>query len=238
MRRRGFICLACQLAGGAAWASETGFGYSGSEGPSAWGGACATGVNQSPVDLDGFLHAALPPLDIRYATGALEVANTGHAIQVNVGRGSTLRVDGKTFALAQFHFHAPGEHRVEGREFPLEVHLVHRSEAGELAVIGVLFEAGAPHGLLQMVTERLPASHAQPSVLRGEASAGAMLPADHGYYRYSGSLTTPPCTEGVRWFVMKQRMTASREQIAVIAEALGFANNRPPMPANARVLLR
>lgn len=237
MRRRGFICLCGQLAAGGAWASEAGFGYGGSEGPSAWGGACAAGVNQSPVNLGGVLRAALPPLDIRYATGGCEVVNTGHAIQVNVGPGSTLQADGKTFALAQFHFHAPGEHRVEGREFPLEVHLVHRSEAGELAVIGVLFEVGEPSGLLQLVTETLPAGRSQPGVIRGEVSAAGLLPADRGYYRYNGSLTTPPCTEGVRWFVMERRLTASHEQIAAIAGALGFANNRPPMPVNARILL-
>lgn len=245
MRRRLFLCLACQAAAGAALAQpHAEFGYSGAQGPGQWGTlsehwrSCSAGVNQSPVDLGRFVEARLPPLRIAYGPTGQEVVHTGHAIQVNSGPGSTLGVDDLAFRLLQFHFHAPSEHRLEGRAFPLEAHLVHQDEAGALAVVGVFFEAGAPNDLLDLVIASLPGGPGQRRPLGSGLTPAGLLPADRDYMRYSGSLTTPPCSEGVRWLVMKRPMTASSAQIAAMGAALGFANNRPTQPVNARAVLR
>lgn len=253
MRRRGFLCLACQTglvlaAGGTAHAQHSGgqphYGYAGPVGPAEWGGldekwrACSVGVNQSPVDLAGFIEARLPPLAIDYGNSGAELVNTGHSIQVNATSGSTLGIDGKNFRLVQFHFHAPGEHMLEGQAFPLEAHLVHQSEAGELAVVGVFFVPGAANDLLGLIVASLPLAEGQKRSFGSPVPPAGLLPSERDYIRYNGSLTTPPCSEGVRWLVMKQTLTAAPAQIAAIAGALGFANNRPVQPVRARPILR
>ncbi len=246
MRRRGFLCVACQLAftGGAVAQQHQGFGYTGASGPSHWGGmsehwrACSAGVNQSPVDLADYIEAELPPLDIRYTPQGREVLNTGHAIQVNVGPGSTLGIDGRVFKLLQFHFHAPSEHHLDGRDFPMEAHLVHQDASGVLAVLGVLFEEGTANDPLDLIIASLPGGPDERRPLGSQITPAALLPAERDYIRYNGSLTTPPCSEGVRWLLMKRRLTASRQQIDAFSRALGFANNRPTQPVNARPLLR
>lgn len=246
MRRRAFACLCGLLAsGGMARAQlHPEFGYSGAKGPTHWGGisehwqVCATGRNQSPVDLAGFIEAELPPLEIRYVPGGKEILNTGHAIQVNHGPGSTLGIDGVVFTLLQFHFHAPSEHQLDGRDFPLEAHLVHQDEHGNLAVIGVLFDQGGPNTLIDQLWAGMPGGPGQRTMLGPGVTAEALLPASRDYIRYNGSLTTPPCTEGVRWLILKERMSVSRQQVERFERALGFANNRPVQPRNARPVLR
>jgi carbonic anhydrase len=248
MRRRGFLCLACQaglaLAATPASAQHAHYGYSGREGPADWGNldpkwqACSVGVNQSPVDLAGFIEARLPSLGIAYGDVGREVVNTGHSIQVNAAPGATLAIDGKSFTLLQFHFHAPGEHTLEGTAFPLEAHLVHQSADGDLAVIGVFFTAGAPNDLLGLVAAGMPLREEEKRPFGTPVPPAGLLPSNRDYIRYNGSLTTPPCSEGVRWLLMKQTMTASAAQIAAIAGALGFANNRPVQAVKARAILR
>jgi carbonic anhydrase len=246
MRRRAFFaCAACLAATGPVAAqTHPQFGYSGAAGPSHWGGisehwrACSVGRNQSPVNLARFIEADLPPLEFRYATFGKDVINNGHTVQVNYAPGSTLGIDGKTFTLLQFHFHSPSEHHVEGRDFPLEAHLVHQDENGDLAVVGVLFEEGAANDLVGLVWAAMPGAAGGRSMLGNNITASGLLPADRDYIRYNGSLTTPPCSEGVRWLLMKQRMSVSGQQIAAFQQALGFANNRPVQPQNARPVLR
>ena len=245
MRRRGLIGLGCQIVmAGAAWAQGHEFGYSGESGPENWGRlrpewqACSIGVNQSPVDLDHLIEAELPALGIRYTASGHEVVNNGHAIQVNANPGSTLEVDDKTFHLQQFHFHVPSEHRLEGRSFPLEAHLVHADAQGALMVLGVLFEVGAPNDVLDTILTSLPSGVGQKRALDRPIAAAGLLPSNRDYLRYNGSLTTPPCSEAVRWLIMKNRVTASQVQIDRIGAAIGFANNRPLQPVNARQLLR
>lgn len=177
-------------------------------------------------------------LGIRYAASGHEVVNNGHAVQINANPGSTLEVDGKTFQLQQFHFHVPSEHRLEGRSFPLEAHLVHADAQGALLVLGVLFETGAANDLLGSVLGSLPPGPRQTRTLGSPVAAVGLLPIDRDYLRYNGSLTTPPCSEAVRWLIIKQRATASQAQTDRIGEAVGFANNRPLQPVNARPLLR
>lgn len=246
MRRRMFFGgCACLLGGGLASAQQhPEFGYSGAKGPSHWGGisehwgACSAGRNQSPVNLTRLIEADLPPIEVNYATFGAEVINTSHSIQVNYRPGSTLKVDGRSFTLLQFHFHTPSEHHVDDRDFPIEAHLVHQDEQGSLAVVGVLFEFGPPNDLINLIAAAMPAGPGQRSPLGNNLTAQGLLPASRHYYRYNGSLTTPPCSEGVLWIIMRERLTVSRDQVAGFERALGFANNRPIQPANARALMQ
>jgi carbonic anhydrase len=220
------------------------WGYSGEAGPENWSkidpkfAMCALGRNQSPVDLAGFVRADLRPLKIEYRAGAAEILHTGHTVQVNYAAGSRLTVEGRAFELKQFHFHAPSENRIGGKQFPLEAHLVHADGDGNLAVIAVMFQEGAANPFLATLWEKMPKAAGDKSPLSAGLNVSEMLATRRDYYRFNGSLTTPPCSEGVRWIVMKKTVSASRAQIEDLSKALGFANNRPVQPVNARVLLR
>lgn len=216
--------------------------YEGAEGPEHWGALadefdmCSRGRNQSPIDLVADIDTALPEVNFEYAqAGQLVEVNTGHAIQENVKPGNHVSFRGHRFELQQFHFHSPSEHTMGGEHYPMEVHLVHKNEAGELLVVGVLFKEGERNKLM----DQLPSFRAA----RGE-DPGAdavdyndLFPARDRYFLYNGSLTTPPCSEGVRWVVMQQPVTASPDQIQHYHDLLGFDNNRPIQPRNARIVL-
>jgi len=246
MRRRVFFGCACLLAGGSATRAQQHpeFGYSGAKGPVHWGGisehwaACSDGRNQSPVDLVQTARAELAPIEINYPSFGTEIINNGHTVQVNYRPGSTLKVQGRTFKLMQFHFHTPSEHHIDGRDFPLEAHLVHQDDNGNLAVVGVVFAEGAPNDLINLLWAAMPTGPGQRSMLGNAITALGLLPAGREYFRYSGSLTTPPCSEGVLWILMREPMTVSRDQVQTFERALGFANNRPIQPVNARALLQ
>lgn len=217
--------------------------YRGEAGPENWGkldpkfATCGTGRNQSPVDLDNTIGANLKPFRLRYQAGAKDIENNGHTVQINYAPGSLLIVQNRYFQLNQFHFHAPSENRIGGRTFPLEAHLVHVDGFGNLAVLAIMFNAGQPNAFLARLWDKMPAKGAK-SALPAGLNVLQMLPTLKGYYRYNGSLTTPPCSEGVWWMVMKSPVTASREQIEQFAKAIGHPNNRPLQPANARPLLK
>jgi carbonic anhydrase len=220
------------------------WGYAGEAGPENWSkidpkfAMCGLGRNQSPVDLAGFVEADLKPLKLDYKAGAAEILNNGHTVQVNYTAGSSLTVSGRTFELKQFHFHAPSENKVGGRQFPLEGHLVHADKDGNLAVVAVMYQEGAANPLLAKLWERMPAKAGDKSALPAGLNAAQLLPADRDYYRFNGSLTTPPCSEGVWWLVMKKAASASKAQVEQFSKTLGFANNRPVQPVNARPLLQ
>jgi carbonic anhydrase len=223
----------------------THWGYSGAVGPENWGtldpkfSLCSSGKNQSPVNLSGLVQAELPALKFDYRPGGHEViVNNGHTIQVNYQPGSSFSVDGRSFELKQFHFHAPSENLVDGKSFPLEAHFVHADSHGNLAVIAVFFEEDGANSELENAFAKMPSQADQESPLNPPVSAAALLPANSNYYRYNGSLTTPPCSEGVAWFVMKQTVTASKEQVEKFAHTMHHSNNRPVQPVNARVLLK
>lgn len=218
--------------------------YTGEHGPEHWGqlaeefDICRKGENQSPIDLVADIDADLPKLHFDYTKpGWLEEVNTGHAIQENVMPGNFVSTPGREdrFELKQFHFHSPSEHTVNGKHYPMEVHLVHQNETGKYLVVGLMFEEGEKNLLL----EQLPSFR----IARGESPHGD--PVDYNllvqkrddYFLYNGSLTTPPCTEGVQWVVMKQPIIASEEQIQHYHDLLGFDNNRPIQPHNARIIL-
>lgn len=237
--------LSSALAPSAAMASEGAahWSYSGALGPEHWGAispeyaACRVGANQSPVDISSVAHAGLSPLDVHYADGARRILNNGHTVQVDVASGSSIDVDGHPFTLKQFHFHSPSENRINGRSYPLEVHMVHADADGHLAVVAVMFEQGSANPTLTQLWAHMPDHAGSAHELEPGLSAASLLPPQHSYYRFSGSLTTPPCSEGVRWMVMKQPLTASSEQIATFAAVLHHANNRPLQPLNGRLVV-
>jgi len=226
-----------------AFAQHHHWSYSGEGAPKNWGkldpefAACASGKMQSPIDLAATTKRELEPLAFDYRAGTAEILNNGHTIQVNYQPGSTLTVEGRRFELKQFHFHAPSENTFKGRHFPLEGHLVHADKDGKLAVVAVMFSEGAANPLLATLWKTIPAKEGDKKALADRRSALEMLPAARDYYEFPGSLTTPPCSEGVLWLVLKQPASASKAQVDAFTKTMGFANNRPIQPLNARQVL-
>jgi carbonic anhydrase len=200
--------------------------------------ACSTGFEQSPIDINHTLEADLPPLALDYKALGQEVLNNGHTIQVNVAPGSTLTLDGQVYTLKQFHFHAPSEDRVNGESFAMEAHLVHADAEGHLAVVAVLYRLGAENPTLAEVWGVSPKVAETKHALWSPIDPKGLLPKGQDYYLFSGSLTTPPCTEGVRWVVMKEPLTVSQAQVDTFIEMMHGPNNRPLQAVNARPLLR
>ncbi|MEJ2455068.1 MAG: carbonic anhydrase family protein [Candidatus Thiodiazotropha sp.] len=225
-------------------ADKAHWGYTGHEGPDNWGelspdyALCASGKNQSPINLTDMVEGGLPALSIDYKPGGFEVINNGHTIQVNYAPGSSLTVDGHRFELKQFHFHAPSENRIEGRAFPMEAHFVHADSDGNLAVIAVMYENGEANPELARAWQVMPHDAGGSHPLNNRVDANALLPKDRDYYRFNGSLTTPPCSEGVTWIVMKTPEKATAEQIEAFSHTMHHDNNRPTQPLNARVVIQ
>ena len=231
-------------AGSALAAEHPHWGYSGEEGPDHWGELdpayeiCAKGLNQSPINLTGFIEAELEPITFEYSGLVTEVVNNGHSIQANYAAGSTIKAAGRTFELKQFHFHSPSENHIDGKEFPLEAHFVHVDTEGHIAVIGVMFEIGEENPGLRKLWKQMPEEEGTRAAMATQVRADELLPADRDYYRFNGSLTTPPCTEGVYWFMMKNYLTASREQVEQFTRVMGHPDNRPIQPTDARPVLK
>ncbi|MBF0144065.1 MAG: carbonic anhydrase family protein [Magnetococcales bacterium] len=224
------------------------WGYEGAEGPNQWGSlgfpACSTGKSQSPIDLQPATEEAAEPIPFDYKPAPVSVVNNGHTIQFTMPGTSSITLGGKKFTLAQFHFHSGSEHTLKGRAFPMEVHLVHKAEDGELAVVGVFLTTGegnsggaggAANATLDTVFGALPGKAGLTLTSEATIDPAALLPAERTYYKYKGSLTTPPCSEGVNWFVMATPMTISTRQLLHYTSV--FMNNaRPPQPLNGRTL--
>ena len=215
--------------------------YSGDDGPQQWGNLspeydmCRRGRNQSPIDLSGTLDADLPELSFDYPNpGRVEEINNGHTILVNLKPGNFAMIREQLYEAKQFHFHSPSEHRISGASYPLEIHLVHANDAGELAVIGILFVEGERNPTLDQLRSFRPPELGPPS---SPVDYNALFSSRNEYYTYNGSLTTPPCSEGVLWVVLKNPIAASKEQIDRFRDTLGFENNRSIQPSNARIIL-
>lgn len=238
------LVVAMLLCSGAVLAvSQEGWKYSGEAGPDHWAslspefGPCA-GKNQSPINLTGFIDAKLKPIAFSYKAGVSEILNNGHTIQLNSQPGSGITVDGTRFDLKQLHFHVPSENQLNGKSFAMEAHLVHADHDGNLAVVAVMFDEGKPNAAIEQAWAQLPKSEGEHLALASQVSPLGVLPKNRAYYRFNGSLTTPPCSEGVRWLVMKQPMTASKAQIEEFAHVIHHPNNRPVQALNARAVLR
>lgn len=216
--------------------------YSGPTGPEHWkdvgpeAAVCGLGKHQSPIDIRDPVRSHLSPIEFHYAVSPLRVIDNGHTIMVSYASGSSIVVDGESYELQQFHFHKPSEEHLNGRGFPLVVHLVHKNAQGKLAVIAVLMKVGAPNTLLAAVWAHLPATRNVESAPSGvSVDASELLPLKRGYYTFTGSLTTPPCTEDVTWFVLKTPGELSASQLMVFGNRYAH-NARPVQPLNDRVV--
>jgi carbonic anhydrase len=217
--------------------------YEGDSGPEHWGKlsedwhVCTFGTQESPIDLQGAIPARMGELEVRYAEMPMTILNNGHTVQVNAAPGATLGLHGQDYELLQVHFHHPSEHLLGSRRFPMEAHFVHRGPDGGLAVVGVFIEEGAGNESLERILAATPQEPSEPVVVKGASfQPEGLLPAERGYLRYNGSLTTPPCTENVAWIVLQTPVQASGEQIARFAKLYPM-NARPIQQMNRRFLL-
>lgn len=213
--------------------------YEGAEGPERWGDltpefkSCSLGLEQTPIDLAGAIKAEVGQLEIAFTPMPLRVVNNGHTIQVNCDPGSHIMVTGTRYDLVQFHFHHPSEHLLAGKGFDLECHFVHKAASGALAVVGVFITPGAANPALEPIWQAMPQKAGPESAVAGvTVDPSGLLPADRGYFRYAGSLTTPPCSEGLTWTVFKEPVQASTEQIQRFANL--FPNNARPVQNRGR----
>ena len=244
------LSLAALVPGAALLASEHGaphWGYGAEDGPANWGklspdyALCSSGKAQTPIDLVppavvvAGTHTPAPELEPGHGERALSLLDNGHTIQVTDTGGTRLTLDGVRYELLQFHFHDPSEHTIGGRSYPMELHLVHTSADGRLAVVGVLIEQGAENVALAPLFRTLPAKTGEHKELKLAIDLAQVLPRDHGAFRYAGSLTTPPCSEGVQWLVLEHPITLSREQIAAFTAIVGD-DHRPVQPLNGRTV--
>lgn len=247
MRSFAAALLTVAMTSGAAIGAEgIHWGYEGEAGAGHWGeldpgfALCGIGGHQSPIDLRDAdaVPASLTPLHFAYGAVTPSLVNNGHTVQADIPGAQALTAEGQDYALLQFHFHAPGEYALEGQIFPLELHLVHRRDDGALGVVGVFFEAGESHPVLDILWQNLPAGAGEQASADTAIDLNTLLPDDRRYFRFMGSLTTPPCSEGVNWFVLEQPLTASAEQIAQFAALFPHGNARPLQPAGHRLIVR
>jgi carbonic anhydrase len=218
------------------------WGYTGPEGAKHWSelqsefATCKLGREQSPIDIRGAVKSAsLPPLGLEYSAGAAEVLNNGHTIQVNLAAGGQVKLATGPYKLLQFHFHTPSEERINGKAFPLVAHLVHRNDAGQLAVVAVLFKQGKPNPVLGKIFDVMPAKASDKVELAGGLDPAQLLPEKKSYYAFAGSLTTPPCSESVRWQVLQEPVAISKAQLAQFKKLYPM-NARPTQPLNGRAI--
>jgi carbonic anhydrase len=233
------LCPLCQpsfAAEGAHWS------YEGATGPAKWGDVdaaskvCAVGLQQSPIDIVAPIKSQLPPLKPGWAKGADTIVNNGHTIQLNFAEGSSLALGDKKYKLLQVHFHRPSEHMIAGKSFPMEAHFVHRADSGALAVVGVLMSTGKPNAAFTKVVATMPAKEGPPVKADPGFNPNDMLPRKLTYYRYPGSLTTPPCAETVEWLLLTNPITVAESDVAAFAKLYPL-NARPVQRDNRRYVL-
>jgi carbonic anhydrase len=212
-----------------------------------WGGldpdyaACKAGRDQSPIDIRNAQKADLPAIRFEYRSGPLKyLINNGKTIRVNYrdapGSGNSLIVGGDRYQLTQFHFHRPSEEYINGRPYDMEVHLMHQTAGGKAAGVTVLLKAGAANATVQKIWEHMPQTEGKEQAIAGvEIDPAGLLPPDDAYYVYAGSVTAPPCTEGVTWFVLKTPVDISPAQIAQFAKLYPH-DVRPLQPLNGRTV--
>ena len=223
---------------------EAHWSYEGESGPQAWGNlkpdftTCASGKRQSPINIEdgATLHGPAEPLQFSYSSSNAAVVNNGHTIQVDVQGENTITVRDSTYRLLQFHFHTPSEEQINGKRFPMVAHLVHKNGEGQLAVVAVLLEEGEASPFIDKVWTYMPLDSGDRVRMPADLlNLSELLPTDQRYYQFMGSLTTPPCTEGVLWNVLKTPVTVSREQLKLFSQI--FPNNARPVQAlNGRIV--
>lgn len=218
--------------------------YKGSTGPAHWGemkteyALAKTGKRQSPIDIVPAKAVETTSTKIvpAYVDTGLEILNNGHTVEDSIQGGGTLAVDGKTYSLAQFHFHSPSEHTIDGKHAPMEMHLVHKDAAGKLAVVAVMIQEGDENAELARLWKHMPKEPGRTNNVKGETvNASKLLPTNLASWSYSGSLTTPPCSEDVAWFVLETPIHASKAQVKAFRDVIKD-NNRPTQPLNGRTV--
>lgn len=216
--------------------------YSEDEGPAKWAelderyAMCENGLNQSPINITNTIDATLAPLKFEGNSKATEFANTGNGVKVSISGGNKLTVDGEEYTLRQIHFHTPSENTIDGKSFPMEAHLVH-AKGSSLAVVAVMFEEGSDNLVLNKLLRNLPENEGDKNELKSDVEGYEILPENQEYYRFNGSLTTPPCSEGVKWLVLKTPVQLSKSQLGDFEAVMG-QNNRPVQAINARTILK
>ena len=252
----GLVFAACGGSGRetppAAAAAAPEWHYEGAEGPANWGtispkfAACGEGRHQSPIDITNAtpgdtaeLRTTFPPAELHIAhhEHVADGINNGHTIQINYSGAETLNLGGVGYQLTQYHFHSPSEHTVDGKHFPMEMHLVHKAADDKLAVVGVFIAEGAHNKAFDPIWANLP-DHAgvETHYSSVKVDVDALLPGTRTSYRYDGSLTTPPCSEGVSWIVMTTPIELASDQVAAFTRLIKD-NNRPVQPLNGRTIL-
>jgi carbonic anhydrase len=227
--------------GGASSGASPHWSYDGQAGPEAWArlnpefAKCGSGQRQSPIDIRGGIRVDMDPIQFDYRPTGFRVIDNGHTVQVNVGGGNAIEVQGRRYDLVQFHFHRPSEERIDGRLFDMVAHLVHKDAEGRLAVVAVLLDRGSAQPLVQQVWNNLPLEKHEELAAKAPLDLNQLLPQDKRYYAYMGSLTTPPCSEGVLWMVMQQPVPIAQEQINVFARLYPM-NARPIQSAAGRLI--
>jgi carbonic anhydrase len=226
----------------AATAQAGHWSYSGPHGAAHWAEldpayeACGKGQEQSPIDIRNARVEALPDLQFSYGKVSPSIVNNGHTVQVNVPEGQFLQVGDHRYQLVQFHFHTPSEERVEGKASAMVGHLVHRDAQGKLAVVAVLIQPGKANAAFESILSHLPARAGETLTVEGlQVDLAALLPASRRYYDFEGSLTTPPCSEGVHWMVLADPVTVSAKAVESFRKIYA-ANARPIQSLHKRVV--
>ena len=237
------VAVAIMLPARAQW--KTRWSYEGTSGPEHWGdldpdyAACKVGREQSPIDIRNAKKAQLPAIRFEYKSGPLKIINNGYtAVRVNYapGNGNFLFVGDQRYELTQFHFHHPSEEFIDGKPYDMVAHLMHESNDNKVAGVAVLLKAGRANAIVQQLWEHMPNTPGKEEVIAGvEVNPTGLLPRDTSYYTYMGSLTAPPCTEGVTWFVLRTPVDISAEEISRFA-TLYPHDVRPPQSLNGRVV--
>jgi carbonic anhydrase len=245
MDRRQFLTslLACPVCAATASAADgPHWEYEGAHGAAKWGEmdskfkACAVGAEQSPIDLSAAIRATGDPISINWKPEAYEIVNNGHTIQANSRDGGTLAIGKRKYELKQFHFHTPSEHAIDGNRTSMEVHFVHATPEGRLGVVGVLMVGGGKHSGFSTIMANAPKKEGS-AMLKEKMFPDAFLPKTREYFRYEGSLTTPPCSEVVDWNVFGRTIAVANKDIEAF-KAIFPMNSRPLQPLNRRFLLR
>jgi carbonic anhydrase len=221
---------------------EHSWSYDGETGPSHWGdlspefSPCKTGHRQAPINIGPTQKANLPALQFDYKTTPLHIIDNGHTIMINYAPGSSIRVGDKRYELKQFHFHRPSEEKIHGKRYDMAVHLVHVAQDGSVAVVAVMLQRGRDNPLIDELWDDLPREKDKELLLDSvRVNVANLLPADRGYYSFSGSLTTPPCTENVTWYVLKHAGTVSAAEIGEFSKVYRH-DARPTQPLYDRVV--
>lgn len=243
MKKNNFVtatAILCFSLSGFAFAAGPDWSYSGKTGPADWGNlsaefqTCKLGMAQAPLNINtqSVEKATVGPIKTLYTPTAGEVVNNGHTIQVNLANGGQANLGGKDYKILQYHFHTPSEETLDGKAYPLNVHMVHQSSDGKLAVIGVFFKEGKENLALKDIFANLPAQEGKVG-LKANFDASTLLASSTSFYSYVGSLTTPPCSEGVSFYILKNPIEMSQAQLAAFQKVFPM-NARPVQPLNGR----